>query len=212
MSMDEKDLKKLAEEQSENIKIPDSLQPDQIQQMLESRGQKKRKYYYGKITAAAACGLLVIGAVAAGTVGFGFGTGTKSDHAEFQMIADADSGAAAGSEEMLTESAADSAADSSGGSESGAAGEQDGAAGGQNGKESSVSGRSDRSGDPFEVTDIKTAKNYDEVFEYIEAENKRMQEMQEMQRSTEEYAVMDDVDGGMAGGSEIGRASCRERV
>ena len=44
MSMDEKDLKKLAEEQSENIKIPDSLQPDQIQQMLESRGQKKRKY------------------------------------------------------------------------------------------------------------------------------------------------------------------------
>ena len=29
MSMDEKDLKKLAEEQSENIKIPDSLQPDQ---------------------------------------------------------------------------------------------------------------------------------------------------------------------------------------
>ena len=79
MSMDEKDLKKLAEEQSENIKIPDSLQPDQIQQMLESRGQKKRKYYYGKITAAAACGLLVIGAVAAGTVGFGFGTGTKSD-------------------------------------------------------------------------------------------------------------------------------------
>lgn len=201
MSMDEKDLKKLAEEQSENIKIPDSLQPDQIQQMLESRGQKKRKYYYGKITAAAACGLLVIGAVAAGTVGFGFGTGTKSDHAEFQMIADADSGAAAGSEEMLTESAADSAADSSGGSESGAAGEQDGAAGGQNGKESSVSGRSDRSGDPFEVTDIKTAKNYDEVFEYIEAKNKRMQEMQEMQRSTEEYAVMDDVDGGMAGGS-----------
>ena len=198
MSMDEKDLKKLAEEQSENIKIPDSLQPDQIQQMLESRGQKKRKYYYGKITAAAACGLLVIGAVAAGTVGFGFGTGTKSDHAEFQMIADADSGAAAGSEEMLTESAADSAADSSGGSESGVAGEQDGAAGGQNGKESSVSGRSDRSGDPFEVTDIKTAKNYDEVFEYIEAENKRMQEMQ---RSTEEYAVMDDVDGGMAGGS-----------
>ena len=52
MSMDEKDLKKLAEEQSENIKIPDSLQPDQIQQMLESRGQKKRKYYYGKIPAA----------------------------------------------------------------------------------------------------------------------------------------------------------------
>ncbi len=174
MSMDEKDLKKLAEEQSENIKIPDSLQPDQIQQMLESRGKKKRKYYFGKITAAAACGLLVIGAVAAGTGGFGFGAGTKSDHAESQMIADADSGAAAGSEEVAMGSAADSAADSSEGSESKAA------------------------GDPFEVTDVRTAKNYDEVYEYIEAENKRMQEMQ---RSAEEYAVMDDADGGMAGGS-----------
>ena len=174
MSMDEKDLKKLAEEQSENIKIPDSLQPDQIQQMLESRGKKKRKYYFGKITAAAACGLLVIGAVAAGTGGFGFGAGTKSDHAESQMIADADSGAAAGSEEVAMGSAADSAADSSEGSESKAA------------------------GDPFEVADVRTAKNYDEVYEYIEAENKRMQEMQ---RSAEEYAVMDDADGGMAGGS-----------
>ncbi len=205
MSMDEKDLKKLVEEQSENIRIPDSLQPDQIEQMLESRGRKKRKYYYGKITAAAACGLLVIGAVAAGTGGFGFGTGTKSDHAESQMIADADSGAAADSAEgaaETAESAADSAADSSGSPGSGSAGEQDGAAGGQNGKKnekkSSISGQADRGGNSFEVTDIKTAKNYDEVYEYIEAENKRMQEMQ---NSTEEYAVMDDMDGGMAGGS-----------
>ena len=203
MSMDEKDLKKLAEEQSENIKIPDSLQPDQIQQMLESRGKKKRKYYYGKIMAAAACGLLVIGAVAAGAGGFGFGAGTKPDHAESQMIADADSGAAAGAAEgaaETAESSADSGADSSGSAGSGTAGEQDSAAGGQNGKEkkSSISGQADRGGDTFEVTDVRTAKNYDEVYEYIEAENKRMQEMQ---RSAEEYAVMDDADGGMAGGS-----------
>ena len=43
MSMDEKDLTKLAREQSEDIQIPDSLQPEQIEHLLESRGKKKKK-------------------------------------------------------------------------------------------------------------------------------------------------------------------------
>ena len=48
MSMDEKDLKKLVEAQSENIKIPDSLEPEQMEHLLESRARKKRNRYYGK--------------------------------------------------------------------------------------------------------------------------------------------------------------------
>ena len=172
MSMDEKDLKKLVEAQSENIKIPDSLEPEQMEHLLESRARKKRNRYYGKIAAAAACGLLVIGTAVAGTGGFNFGTGTKSDKQELQMAADS---GAAGSAEGAAESPADS-------SKSSAAGEQDSAG----------------AREPFEVTDIKTAKNYDEVFEYIEAENKRIQEMQS---TAEEYAVMDSADGGMSGGT-----------
>ena len=172
MSMDEKDLKKLVEAQSENIKIPDSLEPEQMEHLLESRARKKRNRYYGKIAAAAACGLLVIGTAVAGTGGFDFSTGTKSDKQELQMAADS---GAAGS----AEGAAESPADSSKGS----------AAGGQD---------SARAREPFEVTDIKTAKNYDEVYEYIEAENKRIQEMQS---TAEEYAVMDSADGGMSGGT-----------
>lgn len=172
MSMDEKDLKKLVEAQSENIKIPDSLEPEQMEHLLESRARKKRNRYYGKIAAAAACGLLVIGTAVAGTGGFDFGTGTKSDKQELQMAADS---GVAGSAEGAAESPADS-------SKSSAAGEQD-----------SADAR-----EPFGVTDIKTAKNYDEVYEYIEAENKRIQERQ---NSTEEYAVMDSADGGMSGGT-----------
>ena len=172
MSMDEKDLKKLVEAQSENIKIPDSLEPEQMEHLLESRARKKRNRYYGKIAAAAACGLLVIGTAVAGTGGFDFSTGTKSDKQELQMAADSGSAGSA-------EGAAESPADSSKGS----------AAGGQD---------SARAREPFEVTDIKTAKNYDEVYEYIEAENKRIQEMQS---TAEEYAVMDSADGGMSGGT-----------
>ena len=172
MSMDEKDLKKLVEAQSENIKIPDSLEPEQMEHLLESRARKKRNRYYGKIAAAAACGLLVIGTAVAGTGGFDFGTGTKSDKQELQMAADS---GAAGSAEGAAESPADSSKNS-------AAGEQDSA----------------KAREPFEVTDIKTAKNYDEVYEYIEAENKRIQEMQS---TAEEYAVMDSADGGMSGGT-----------
>ena len=43
MSMDEKDLKKLAEEQSAQIEIPDSLKPEQIERLLEPKGKKKKK-------------------------------------------------------------------------------------------------------------------------------------------------------------------------
>ena len=143
MSMDEKDLTKLAREQSEDIQIPDSLQPEQIEHLLESRGKKKKKQYYGKLMAAAACGLLVIGVAAVGANGLGLDTGAKSDSIEYQTAAE--SGAV--SEEKTQENQASGAAQ------------------------------------PFEVTEIKTAENYDEVYAYIEAENKRLQEMQKDRKS-----------------------------
>ena len=106
MSMDEKDLTKLAREQSEDIQIPDSLQPEQIEHLLESRGKKKKKQYYGKLMAAAACGLLVIGVAAVGANGLGLDTGAKSDSIEYQTAAE--SGAV--SEEKTQENQASGAA------------------------------------------------------------------------------------------------------
>ena len=169
MSMDEKDLTKLAREQSEDIQIPDSLQPEQIEHLLESRGKKKKKQYYGKLMAAAACGLLVIGVAAVGANGLGLDTGAKSDSIEYQTAAE--SGAV--SEEKTQENQASGAAQ------------------------------------PFEVTEIKTAENYDEVYAYIEAENKRLQEMQK--NAEESYAVMDDAaDTGMSGGSARTESALKE--
>lgn len=203
MSMDEKDLKKLAQEQSADIEIPDSLQPEQIEDLLESRGKEKRKQYYGKLVAAAACTLLVIGVAAAGAGGLGFGTGSKSDGMEYQAAADSGETAAADAGAESAEEAADTAgggADSAGGSMTEA---KDSDAGGQSEKTGSGAGGPDKKagsgaeGRHFEVTEIKTAKNYDEIYGYIEAENKRIQEAAE-----EKYAIMEDTaDGGMSGGS-----------
>lgn len=166
MSMDEKDLKKLAEEQSSQIEIPDSLKPDQIEHLLESRGKKKKRAYYQKITALAACGLLVIGLAAAGAGGLFTEKSSKiaMDYVEdgSSMPDEAMSGAAQSTAEDSLEEA-------------------------QKNK--------------LEVTSIKTAKNYDEIYEYIS-------EQQKAYESTSESYIMEDMDSGMsAGGAEMAKSA-----
>lgn len=166
MSMDEKDLKKLAEEQSSQIEIPDSLKPDQIEHLLESRGKKKKRAYYQKITALAACGLLVIGLAAAGAGGLFTEKSSKiaMDYVEdgSSMPDEAMSGAAQSTAEDSLEEAKKNA---------------------------------------FEVTSIKTAKNYDEIYEYIS-------EQQKAYESTSESYIMEDMDSGMsAGGAEMAKSA-----
>lgn len=159
MSMDEKDLKKLAEEQSTQIEVPDSLKPEQIERLLESRGKKKKKAYYQKITALAACGVLVVGLAAAGARGM---FAEKSSQIAMDYVE---------SEGSMPDKA-------SGGAE----------------EEKTV-----LNGQEFEVTSIKTAKNYDEIYEYIA-------EQQKAYESAAESYVTEDADTGMsAGGADMAK-------
>lgn len=70
--MDEKKLKKIIDEQTEDMEIPESLQPEAVEEMLRERTEeiqkKSRKSRYKKGLAAAACCLLVTGAVAGGAL------------------------------------------------------------------------------------------------------------------------------------------------
>ena len=64
--MDEKKLKKLIETETEDIQVPDSLQPDAIEKKLMEQKQKKRSVLYKKAAAAAACCLVAAGVGIAG--------------------------------------------------------------------------------------------------------------------------------------------------
>ena len=70
--MDEKELKEIIDEQTEDMEIPESLQPEAVEEMLRERTEeirkKSRKSQYKKGLAAAACCLLVAGAVAGGAL------------------------------------------------------------------------------------------------------------------------------------------------
>lgn len=166
MSMDEKDLKKLAEEQSSQIEIPDSLKPDQIEHLLESRGKKKKRAYYQKITALAACGLLVIGLAAAGAGGL---FTEKSSKIAMDYVEDGSSMP----DEAMSGAAQSTAEDS----------------------------LEEAQKNTLEVTSIKTAKNYDEIYEYIS-------EQQKAYESTTESYIMEDMDSGMsAGGAEMAKSA-----
>lgn len=111
--MEEKDLKKRIDEQSEEIKIPVTLEPECVMEQLEERAKKRKLTYYKKIMAAAACCAVVAGIGMAGAAGL-------FDH---------------------------------GGNNSGDAPQA--------------------SSDSAKVTAIASAKDYDEVYAYIEAENQR---------------------------------------
>lgn len=170
MSMDEKNLKKLAEEQSAQIEVPDSLKPDRIEHILESRGKKKKKIYYQKVLALAACGVLVIGLAAAGAGGM-FGNTRSGIDITSGALCEADR-ADAGMAESEVQYSMDEAAEDT--------------------------------GRKFEVTSIQTAKNYDEIYEYISQQQNMYESV------TEDYAVNDEMDSGamadgagMSGGAEM---------
>ena len=127
--MEEKDLKKIIEEQSDKIQIPVTLEPDCVMKQLEERAKKRKLAYYRKFVAAAACCVVVAGVGAAGA---GLLGGRNEDGQE-ELLAEADS---------APESAEESTAPEEEGSERG-------------------------------EIQIASAKDYDEIYSYIEAENKR---------------------------------------
>lgn len=149
MSMNEKDLKRLIEEQTEQMRVPESLEPEHIEKMLEEKGKKKQVRYYQKIGALAACGLLVIG-LYAGTAGL-----TKTENTDGQYIAE-------NADTDSTESARAGGSDASDGTNKDQADAGEGKSGG-------ISGRT------FEVTEIRSAEDYDEIYEYIEEAGRREQ-------------------------------------
>ena len=51
--MEEKDLKKLIEEQSEEIKIPVTLEPEYVMEQLEEKAKRRKLAYYRKFAAMA---------------------------------------------------------------------------------------------------------------------------------------------------------------
>lgn len=138
MSMDEKNLKKLAEEQSAQIEIPDSLKPDQIEHLLESRGKKKKRVYYQKAAVLAACGALAIGLAAAGAGGvFGnresaiditSGGLSMADGADAKTAESAAQDSMSGAAEEIEESTASESAEDSGSGASGSSGQKTGGA------------------------------------------------------------------------------------
>ena len=44
--MDGKDIRKLIDEQTDNLEVPASLQPEAVVQKLEEQAKKKRKSYH----------------------------------------------------------------------------------------------------------------------------------------------------------------------
>lgn len=177
MSMDEKNLKKLVEEQSAQIEIPDSLKPDQIEHLLESRGKKKKKVYYQKIAALAACEMLVIGVAAAGL------STNKSSKIEMESV---------GSESSMPDDTMSEAAADAGSSSPASAHQK------MDGKENKTADADNK----FEVTPIKTAKNYDEIYEYMSEQQKAYQS------ATEGYVIEDSMDSGMsAGGADMAKST-----
>lgn len=127
--MEEKDLKKIIEEQSDKIQIPVTLEPDRVMKQLEERAKKRKLAYYRKFMAAAACCVVVagVGAAGAGLLGSQDKDGKEGVSAE-----------------------ADSASESTEGSTG-----------------------SEGGGNERVETRIASARDYDEVYSYIEAENRR---------------------------------------
>lgn len=132
--MDDRELKKWIQAQSENIEIPASLEPENVVKQLEKKVKKKKTAYHRKVIGTAACLVVVVGIGAAGIAGV-FGSrgneGTGIQQAEERM------------------------------------GE-------------AVAGK---------VAAIATAEDYDEVYSYIEAENKRRDQGNSWLRSGGESAA-----------------------
>lgn len=116
--MDDRELKKWIQDQSENIEIPASLEPENVVKQLEEKAKKKKTAYYRKVIGTAACLVVVAGIGAAGIAGV-FGS--------------------RGNEGAGIQQAAEQADETEFG----------------------------------KVAAITTAKDYDEVYSYIAAENKR---------------------------------------
>ena len=116
--MNDRELRKWIQDQSENIEIPASLEPENVVKQLEEKAKKKKTAYYRKVIGTAACLAVVAGIGAAGIAGV-FGS-RGNEGAGIQQAAE---------QEDETEFG--------------------------------------------KVAAITTAKDYDEVYSYIAAENKR---------------------------------------
>lgn len=120
--MDGKDIRKLIDEQTDNLEVPASLQPEAVVQKLEEQAKKKRKSYHKKWTVAAACGVVLLGI---GTAGMWERLNTENPSEKDSFVA--------------------------------------------------VNGEKEKSGITA-ASEIATAKDYDQIYEFIEAEKKAYEE------------------------------------
>ena len=67
--MNDRELRKWIQDQSENIEIPVSLEPENVVKQLEEKAKKKKTAYYRKVIGTAACLAVVAGIGAAGIAG-----------------------------------------------------------------------------------------------------------------------------------------------
>lgn len=67
--MNDRELRKWIQDQSENIEIPASLEPENVVKQLEEKAKKKKTAYYRKVIGTAACLAVVAGIGAAGIAG-----------------------------------------------------------------------------------------------------------------------------------------------
>lgn len=137
--MEEKELKKLIREQAEEMKVPATLEPENVMRQLEEKAKKRKRAYYKKLMAAAACCAVIVGVGAVGVSDFSGGQGKGT------------AGKAAAEKE--TEGA----------------------------------------GGIVKAEAIATAKDYDQIYDCIEVENKRQSAM-EKKLSSGETAVTYGVD------------------
>ncbi len=162
--MDEKELKKMIEKQTEEMSVPKSLEPAQIEKMLQEKGKRKQKSAYGKVAVLAACGVLVIGLASVGGM---FG------------------GIFGNSDNTLTETSMDRAQSTAAESAEEAGRDVDSSAGGGKGE--------------LEVKPIRAAKDYDEIYDYLEAVYEKKQEQEIIYESSERKSMLSDgVDTGAA--------------
>lgn len=160
MSFDGKDLNDKSEEQfeeklrqqTENVEVPESLSPGNIEKMLNEKASKKRsRRPVYTIAAAAACCIIVVGIAA-----FGGRMQDTSDTAE-----------SSGSQDTQIAKA-----------------DEDG-------------GRTPSMGE----NKIASAKDYDEIYEYIKAEQKNLESMQKNSGYAEESVMDGAANTGSASGS-----------
>lgn len=163
MSMDGKDLKKLIDEQMKDVDVPDSLKPENIEKLLEKKGQKRKKNYYKKVTAAAASCAVILGIATAGAGGLFRGDLSGKG---YETASDAVAGGKEGASEDIGEKSGTKA-----------------------------------------VNAIRSAEDYDEIYQYIKEEYESRNQSYRMESYAEDTGEVKSADDASMSSGAVGTSS-----